>query len=184
MRAQRARLDEIAHAHEMRLEAVIVGGVEHDAFWRARPLQPRERRLVLRDQRLFDKRVLAMFDEIAEQSRSSAASGMQSSAASYASSETSADPRKSASGLRRSTDADKVGAGEAPALVALDAEPDDNDAHRIGANRTSPRARPRRACGERPRCVIGMLPSFSHSQAAAMRADDRRGEFALARQHR
>ena len=67
MPPERAGLDEIAHAHEVRLEAVIVGDVEHDASRARVLLQPCERRLVVGDQRLFDQRVLAMLDEVTEQ---------------------------------------------------------------------------------------------------------------------
>ncbi len=51
----------------MRLEAVIVGGVEHDTALARILLEPRQHGGVIRHQRLFDERVLAVFDEIVEQ---------------------------------------------------------------------------------------------------------------------
>ena len=128
--AERAGRDEVAHAHEMRLEAVIVGDVEHHAFCARLLLEAFQRRLVRPPQRLFDKRVLAVGDADSRAVRPLAQSGTQSSAASNESSGDLAQVPKVGFGIADIHGADEIGPREAPALVTLDAEPDDDDPHR------------------------------------------------------
>ena len=61
MRAELARRDEVAHAHEMRLEAVIIGGVADDALACAPSASSAAIvASLLRPQRLLDQHVLAV----------------------------------------------------------------------------------------------------------------------------
>ena len=62
-RAEFAAGDEVAHAHEMRLEAVIVGGIADDAIAARQRLECRDFAFVLRPQRLLDQHVLAIAEQ-------------------------------------------------------------------------------------------------------------------------
>src|SRR6185369_6095112 len=60
--AEFARGKQIAHAHEMRLEAVIVGGVDKDAARTGGAFEPGNILVARGPQRLFDEHVLAVVD--------------------------------------------------------------------------------------------------------------------------
>src|SRR5690606_26096651 len=63
--AERALVDQLAHAVEVRLEAMIVGGVADDAVAARARLQIDDGVFVLAPQRLLDEDVLLMIDAIA-----------------------------------------------------------------------------------------------------------------------
>ena len=65
--AELPRRDEIAHAHEMRFKAMIVGGVKNHALLTCILLEPHQGGFVLGDERLLDERMLAVFNEVVEQ---------------------------------------------------------------------------------------------------------------------
>src|SRR5713101_3059786 len=66
-RAQFPRRDQIPHTHEVRLEAMIIGGVANNAALARQRLEPGDVALVLGPQRLLDQHVLAVLHAIGEE---------------------------------------------------------------------------------------------------------------------
>src|SRR6516164_5556193 len=62
-----SRRDQIAHSHEMRLEAVVVSSVTKDRVFAGKGLQLDDRAFVVCRQRLLDQHVFAVLQAISEQ---------------------------------------------------------------------------------------------------------------------
>ena len=163
--AQAARLHDLPQPHEVRLEAVIIGGVANHALVARQALERRDLIVFRSPERLFDQHVLALADQLGEQ-RNLRLVG-------------NAAERRVIVGRRHLREVTviclrqgrvhrchEVVAGHGTPLAPLDAEADDDYAHR---NHAGPRSRSILSSrADTSAGVTGTLPSTSHSPAAAI----------------
>ncbi len=164
-RAERARRDAIAHAHEMRLEAMIIGGVDHDAARAGVRLEVEDVLVAVDPERLFDEHAFAVFDAIAEHRRLRLVRDAGEHRV-IGGERHILDVLVVRVGAKRIDEADEIVRRRLAALRALHPHACHDDAHQSYSkfNCLSIRSILRCIVSD----AIGRLPSTSHSQAAAI----------------
>ncbi len=166
-RAELARRDQVAHADKMRLKAMIVGGVADDAALARQRLEPGNVAFLLRPQRLLHQHVLAVLETIGQELdlRLVGDAGQHRVVVGERNVRDRAIARLRIDGI---DGGDEVVTGDAATLVTLNSEARDHDPHRWTAQRGAI-CRSMASIFERTSsAVTGILPSTSHSTAAAM----------------
>ena len=159
--------DEIAHPHEMRLETVIVSGIANDAVPARERLQSGNFAFMLRPQRLLDQHVLAIADAVVEDLDLGLVGNAGQDRVIIR--ERNVHDRPVAGVLIDRVDGcDKVGAGDPTTLMPLNSEARDHDPHRWKAQAGAICRSMASIFARRSSAVTGMLPSHSHSTAAAI----------------
>ena len=114
----------------MRLETMIIGGVDNHVLLARLLLELRQGRIVFGHQRLLDKRVLAVLDEIIEQFDLGRVGNAKQRGIVFVE-RNIAQIAKVRLRVAHVHGADEIRAGKAPPLVALDAKSDDDDPHEL-----------------------------------------------------
>ena len=128
-RTEFAAGDEVTHAHEVRLEAVIVGGIANDAVAPRERLEAGDFGFVFRPQWLLDQHVLAIVEAVGE----NVDLGLVRDAGQdrvVVRERNIRDRPVTCVLVHRIDSCDKVGARDSAALVTLNTETGDHDPHR------------------------------------------------------